>query len=57
MFADNPVTLAVLSDVSAAALAVEDLVNFVAAALDAGTGVPVEAFIACKTTGPDFVWR
>ncbi len=53
---DNPVTLARLSDLTAAITTVEVLVDLIAELLDAGHSVPEEAFVACKTSGPEFLW-
>jgi alkylation response protein AidB-like acyl-CoA dehydrogenase len=54
---DNPVTLARLSDLTAATTALETLVARISELLDQGCSVPVEAFIACKTSGPEFLWK
>jgi len=53
---DNPVTLARLSDLTAAITTVETLVASISELLDAGHLVPEEAFVACKTSGPEFLW-
>lgn len=53
---NNPVTLARLSDLTAAITAVETLVALITELLDAGHLVPEEAFVACKTSGPEFLW-
>lgn len=53
----NPVTLARISDLTAAASAVEALIRLVAARLDRGQTVPPELYCACKTSGPEFAWR
>jgi 8-amino-7-oxononanoate synthase len=53
---DNPVTLARMSDLTAAITTVETLVALIAELLDAGHSVPEEAFVACKTSGPEFLW-
>lgn len=54
---DNPVSLARFSDLTAAATAVEALVTMTGQLLDAGYNVPEEAFVACKTSGPEFLWE
>ena len=53
----NPVTLTRVSDLSAAATAIEALVGAVADRLDRGHPVPPELYCACKTAGPEFAWR
>lgn len=53
----NPVTLMRISDLTAAATAVEALVATVAERLDRGLAVPAELYCACKTSGPEFAWR
>ncbi len=52
---DNPVTLARLSNLTAATTAAETFVNTVANFLDAGKLVPEEAFVVCKTSAPEFL--
>ena len=54
---DNPITLARLSDLTAATTALETLVGEICALLDQGRPVPMEPFIACKTAGPEFLWK
>ena len=54
---DNPVTLARLSDLTAAIAALETLVTRIAELLDDGCFVPVEAYVACKTSGPELLWK
>jgi alkylation response protein AidB-like acyl-CoA dehydrogenase len=54
---DNPVTLARLSDLTAAITTLETLVTRIAELLDNGCFVPVEAYVACKTSGPEFLWK
>jgi len=54
---DNPVTLARLSDLTAAITAAETLVALIAGRLDAEQPVPEEIFIACKTFGPECLSR
>ncbi len=53
---DNPVTLVRLSNLTAAITATETLVSRIAELTDAGQSVPAEAFVACKTSGPEFLW-
>jgi alkylation response protein AidB-like acyl-CoA dehydrogenase len=54
---DNPVTLAHLGDLTAAVAATEALTRRVAAWIDAGREVPVEAYVVCKTAAPEFLWQ
>ena len=54
---DNPVTLSRLSDITAATTAFETLVARVAELLDDECSVPVEAYVACKTSGPELLWK
>jgi alkylation response protein AidB-like acyl-CoA dehydrogenase len=54
---DNPVTLAGLQDLTEAIDALEALVYRVADWNDSGQEVPVEAYLACKTAGPDLLWQ
>lgn len=54
---DNPVTLARLSNLTAATTALETLVTRIAELLDDGCTVPVEAYVACKTSGPELLWQ
>jgi len=52
---DNPVTLARLSELTAATTAFETLVARIAELLDYGNFVPSEAYVACKTSGPELL--
>jgi acyl-CoA synthetase (AMP-forming)/AMP-acid ligase II/alkylation response protein AidB-like acyl-CoA dehydrogenase/acyl carrier protein len=54
---DNPVTLARISDLTAATTAFDTLVARIADLLDRDRFVPVEAYITCKTAGPEFLWK
>ncbi len=54
---DNPVTLARLSELTAAIPALEALIYGIAERVDAGSPVPEEAFDACKTIAPELMWR
>ena len=54
---DNPVTLVRLSDITAATTTLETLVARIAELLDDECFVPVEAYAACKTSGPEFLWK
>jgi acyl-CoA synthetase (AMP-forming)/AMP-acid ligase II/alkylation response protein AidB-like acyl-CoA dehydrogenase/acyl carrier protein len=54
---DNPVTLARLSDLTAATTAFETLVARICELLDDGWKVPAEAYVACKTAGPELLWK
>jgi acyl carrier protein len=53
--ADHAVSIARLQDLTASIFAAESLVYAIAARLDAGGRVPVEAYIACKTTGSELL--
>lgn len=54
---DNPVSLMRFSELTAATAAVEALVTSTAELLDRGLDVPEEAFVACKTSGPEYLWE
>ncbi|MEO0802324.1 MAG: AMP-binding protein [Cyanobacteria bacterium J06642_2] len=54
---DNPVTLTRISHVTAATTAFDTLVARIADLLDRGAFVPTEAYVACKTAGPEFLWQ
>ncbi len=54
---DNPTTLARLTDLTAAAAALDALVVEVCELLDQGRSVPVEPLVACKTHGAELLWR
>ena len=54
---DNPVTLARLSDLTAAITAVETLIYRITKLLDGGHTVPVDAYVVCKMAGPEFLWQ
>jgi acyl-CoA synthetase (AMP-forming)/AMP-acid ligase II/alkylation response protein AidB-like acyl-CoA dehydrogenase/acyl carrier protein len=54
---DHPVTLDRLSGLTASIAAVETLVERVARRLDHGGSVPEEIYIACKISGPEFLWQ
>jgi alkylation response protein AidB-like acyl-CoA dehydrogenase len=54
---DNPITLARLSDSAAAATALEALIAEICESLDKGRSVPMEAPIACKNFGSEFLWK
>jgi natural product biosynthesis luciferase-like monooxygenase protein/amino acid adenylation domain-containing protein len=53
---DNSVTLVRLSELTMAITATDLLVRRLAGMLDASKKVPIEAFIICKTSGPEFLW-
>jgi acyl carrier protein len=53
--ADHAVSVARLQDLTASIFAAESLVYAIAARLDGGNEVPVEAYIACKTTGSELL--
>ena len=54
---DNPVTLSRLSELTASITAIEALVARIAELLDEGRDVPVDAFVVCKTSSPEYLWR
>lgn len=54
---DNPVSLMRFSELTAATAAVEALVTSTGELLDRGLDVPEEAFVACKTSGPEYLWE
>jgi acyl-CoA synthetase (AMP-forming)/AMP-acid ligase II/alkylation response protein AidB-like acyl-CoA dehydrogenase/acyl carrier protein len=54
---DNPVTLTRISDLTAATTAFDTLVVRIADLLDRDGFVPVEAYVTCKTAGPEFLWK
>jgi acyl-CoA synthetase (AMP-forming)/AMP-acid ligase II/alkylation response protein AidB-like acyl-CoA dehydrogenase/acyl carrier protein len=54
---DNPITLARISDLTAATTAFDTLVARIADLLDRDGFVPVEAYVTCKTAGPEFLWK
>jgi acyl-CoA synthetase (AMP-forming)/AMP-acid ligase II/alkylation response protein AidB-like acyl-CoA dehydrogenase/acyl carrier protein len=54
---NNPITLHRLYNLTASITAVETLVGRIARLLDQGVNVPEEAYVACKTAGPEFFWQ
>lgn len=54
---DHPVTLMGLSETTLAIAAVESLVNHMGLLLDQGYPIPMEAYLACKTSAPEFFWK
>lgn len=54
---DNAVTQVRLTGLTRAIAALETLVFTVAELIDHGIAVPEEAYIACKTIGPEFFWQ
>ena len=54
---DNPETLARISELTAAATAMEALVSVVAERMDRNQPILAELYCACKITGPEFAWR
>lgn len=54
---DNPLTLAQLSDLTAAIAALEALIFKIAKLLDEAATIPVEIYAACKISGPEFLWK
>jgi alkylation response protein AidB-like acyl-CoA dehydrogenase len=54
---DHPVTLMALSEMTLAIAAVESLVSYLGLLLDQGYPVPMEAYLACKTSAPEFFWK
>ncbi len=53
----NPVVVARLAGLSASAAILEALIDEVAGRLDERRPVPAEAYIACKTAGPEWLWQ
>jgi len=54
---DHPVTLMALSEMTLAIAAVESLVSHMGLLLDQGYPIPMEAYLACKTSAPEFFWK
>ena len=54
---ENPVMLGRLGSLSGAVTALEALVHQIAGRRDQGKDVPLEAYVACKTAGPEWLWR
>jgi alkylation response protein AidB-like acyl-CoA dehydrogenase/acyl carrier protein len=54
---DHPVTLMGLTETTLAIAAVESLVSHIGLLLDQGYPVPMEAYLACKTSAPEFFWK
>lgn len=54
---DNPATINRLTDITQAIATLEALVYRIAELLDGGYSVPEEAYAACKTSGPEFLWQ
>jgi acyl-CoA synthetase (AMP-forming)/AMP-acid ligase II/alkylation response protein AidB-like acyl-CoA dehydrogenase/acyl carrier protein len=54
---ENPSTLMRISDLAAAASAIEAVIEVVSNGLDRGVTIPAEMFCLCKTAGPEFAWR
>jgi alkylation response protein AidB-like acyl-CoA dehydrogenase len=54
---DHPVTLMGLSEMTLAIAAVESLVSHMGLLLDQGYPIPMEAYLACKTSAPEFLWK
>jgi alkylation response protein AidB-like acyl-CoA dehydrogenase/acyl carrier protein len=54
---DNPLTLNRLTEITAAITTLETLVFRIADLLDQGYSLPEEAYAACKTSGPEFLWQ
>jgi alkylation response protein AidB-like acyl-CoA dehydrogenase/acyl carrier protein len=54
---DHPVTLMGLSETTLAIVATEALVTHLGQLLDQGYPVPMEAYLACKTSAPEFFWK
>ncbi len=52
----NPVTLARLSELEASIVALRQLVQAFAQVLGRGETLPDEAYIVCKTAGPELAW-
>lgn len=54
---DNPATRLRISELGAAATAVEALIELVADRLDRDAPLPIDLYCACKTSGPEYAWR
>jgi acyl-CoA synthetase (AMP-forming)/AMP-acid ligase II/alkylation response protein AidB-like acyl-CoA dehydrogenase len=54
---DNAVTLALMADLTGAIAATEALVHKVAEWIDDGEEVSLEAYLACKTSAPELLWK
>lgn len=54
---DNPVLRHRIGELGAATAAVEGLVMYIADALDQGESVALDAYVVCKTAGPEWFWR
>lgn len=54
---DNPVTLTRMENLSAAIAATQALTESIAAWIDAGIEVPVEAYVVCKTSAPELFYE
>jgi alkylation response protein AidB-like acyl-CoA dehydrogenase len=54
---DNPVLLERIGSLAAAVATIETLVARIAERLDAGSEVPVDAYVVCKTTAPEWLWQ
>ena len=54
---ENPVLVNEVATLSAAVAAIEGLVTHIAKALDAGDSVPIDAYVVCKTAGPEWFWQ
>jgi hypothetical protein len=54
---DHPVTLMGLSEMTLAIVAVESLISHMSLLLDQGYPIPMEAYLACKTSAPEFLWK
>lgn len=54
---DNPATRLRISELGAAATAVEALIEIVADRLDRNAPLPIDLYCACKTSGPEYAWR
>lgn len=53
---DNPVLLERMGAINAACVAIEALVIYLAERLDQTKEVPIEAYVVCKTAGPEWLW-
>ena len=53
---ENPVLLERMGAINAACAAIEALVIYLAERLDQSKEVPVEAYVVCKTAGPEWLW-
>jgi 8-amino-7-oxononanoate synthase len=54
---DHPATRARIGGMAASAAALDTYLAVLAEAMDAGVALPEDAFIVCKTAGPELLWE